>query len=99
MQDNIISAEVVIVAKLNEQQKLFCQIYVKNFNATAAAIKAGYSKNNASELGYQLLQKTTVQTAISYSPPEFTKLMFTEKFTRNREFSPKYTRARVGFEL
>lgn len=35
-----------------------------DLNATQAAIRAGYSQKRASEIGYQLLQKTTVQTAI-----------------------------------
>lgn len=35
-----------------------------DLNATAAARRAGYSEKRASELGYQLLQKTTVQAAI-----------------------------------
>ena len=49
---------------LTEKQRLFCIYYIKNFNATLAAIKAGYSKDNASSIGYQLLQKTTVRNEI-----------------------------------
>lgn len=49
---------------LNEKQKRFVEEYLIDLNATQAAIRAGYSKNRASELGYQLLQKTTVQNAI-----------------------------------
>jgi phage terminase small subunit len=49
---------------LTEKQRFFCICYVKNFNATLAAIKAGYSKSYASEIGYQLLQKTTVRNEV-----------------------------------
>ncbi|QIA76164.1 terminase small subunit [Rodentibacter caecimuris] len=49
---------------LNEKQRKFVDEYLIDLNATQAAIRAGYSKNRASELGYQLLQKTTVQNAI-----------------------------------
>ena len=35
-----------------------------DLNATAAARRAGYSDKRASEIGYQLLQKTTVRAAI-----------------------------------
>ncbi len=50
--------------ELTEKQKLFCLCYVKNFNATQAAINAGYTENYPSETGYQLLQKATVQKEI-----------------------------------
>lgn len=49
---------------LTDKQKRFIEEYLIDLNATQAAIRAGYSKNRASELGYQLLQKTTVQQAI-----------------------------------
>jgi phage terminase small subunit len=41
--------------------------YLIDLNATQAAIRAGYSVKRASELGYQLLQKTTVSEAIKES--------------------------------
>ena len=50
---------------LNNQQRLFVAEYLKDNNATQAAIRAGYSKKRASEIGYQLLQKTTVAQAIA----------------------------------
>ncbi len=53
------------MAKLNDKQQRFVDEYLIDLNATQAAIRAGYSVKRASEIGYQLLQKTTVQTAIS----------------------------------
>lgn len=47
---------------LTPKQKKFVEAY--SGNATEAAITAGYSRNRASEIGYQLLQKTTVSDAI-----------------------------------
>lgn len=35
-----------------------------NWNATQAAIRAGYSEKTVEQMGYQLLQKTSVQNAI-----------------------------------
>lgn len=35
-----------------------------NWNATQAAIRAGYSEKTAEQVGYQLLQKTSVRNAI-----------------------------------
>ncbi len=51
--------------KLTEKQQRFVEYYFLSLNATQAAIKAGYSERRASEIGYQLLQKTTVQNRIS----------------------------------
>lgn len=50
--------------KMTEKQKQFCHEYLIDLNATQAAIRAGYSESRASEIGYQLLQKTTVQKHI-----------------------------------
>ena len=49
---------------LTPKQKTFVQEYLVDLNATQAAVRAGYSQKRASEIGYQLLQKTTVQAAI-----------------------------------
>ena len=46
---------------MNEKQKRFCDEYLKDLNATKAAIRAGYSKGTAKEIGYQLLHKTSLQ--------------------------------------
>ncbi len=51
-------------SNLTEKQRLFCLYYVKIFNATMAAIKAGYSKDTAGQIGYQLLQKTSIKEEI-----------------------------------
>jgi phage terminase small subunit len=56
--------EVVSVGKLTAKQQRFVEEYMIDFNATQAAIRAGYSKKRASEISYQLLQKTTVQNEI-----------------------------------
>ena len=52
------------MTKLTPKQKLFVAEYLVDLNATQAAIRAGYSEKRASEIGYQLLRKTTVQAAI-----------------------------------
>ncbi|MDD7793682.1 terminase small subunit [Clostridium sp. 'White wine YQ'] len=57
--------EVLKNTELTDKQRLFCIHYIKCFNATKAAIKAGYSKDTAGEQGYQLLQKTSIQTEIN----------------------------------
>lgn len=64
----IVSADVKRVMEnpdLTDKQRLFCLHYVRCFNATKAAIKAGYSRETAMEQGYQLLQKTSVREEIN----------------------------------
>ncbi|MCG5072266.1 terminase small subunit [Paraburkholderia tagetis] len=46
---------------LTDKQRRFVDEYLVDLNATQAAIRAGYSSKRASEIGHQLLQKTTVQ--------------------------------------
>ena len=50
---------------LTDRQAKFVDEYLVDLNATQATIRAGYSEKRAAEIGYQQLQKTTVQTAIS----------------------------------
>lgn len=57
--------QVISNPDLTDKQRLFCVLYVKCFNATKAAIKAGYSKDSAMELGHQLLQKPSVRDEIT----------------------------------
>ena len=48
------------MAKLTEKQKRFCHEYLKDSNATQAAIRAGYSERTAKEGGYENLTKPHV---------------------------------------
>ncbi len=50
--------------ELTEKQRLFCLYYIKNFNATQAAIKAGYSPDSAHVEGCRLLKKAKVAKEI-----------------------------------
>lgn len=51
--------------ELTPKQKLFCQEYLKDFNATQAAIKAGYSKKTARSQGQRLLTIVDIQNYIA----------------------------------
>jgi phage terminase small subunit len=51
--------------ELTEKQRLFCFYYIRNFNATQAAIRAGYSPNCPSETGYELLRLPHIKTEIN----------------------------------
>lgn len=50
---------------MNDKQKRFVIEYCKDENGTQAAIRAGYSEHTAEQIAYQLLQKTSVQEAVS----------------------------------
>lgn len=50
--------------ELNEREKLFCLHYVKNFNATQSALKAGYSPASAHVTGCRLLKNVKVSSYI-----------------------------------
>jgi len=50
---------------MTPRQSRFVDEYLCDLVATKAAIRAGYSPRRASEIGYQLLQKTTVQEAVT----------------------------------
>lgn len=50
--------------ELTEKQKLFAEIYVRNFNATQAAIKAGYAPASAFVTGSRLLKHTKVRAYV-----------------------------------
>lgn len=49
---------------LTDKQKAFIAEYVKDYNATQAAIRAGYSEDSASNIGYENLTKPDIQAAI-----------------------------------
>ncbi len=51
--------------KLTDKQHRFVDEYLIDFNATQAAIRAGYSKKTAKDIGCQNLAKLNVQEAIA----------------------------------
>ena len=50
--------------ELSDKQKRFCKEYVVDFNATRAAIAAGYSKRTARSVGWENLTKPDIQNYI-----------------------------------
>ncbi len=50
---------------LNENQKLFCHEYLKDFNATQAATRAGYSAKTAYSQGQRLLKHVEAKKYMS----------------------------------
>ena len=54
-----------MIKKLNPKQQSFCREYVKDFNATQSAIRAGYSKKTAKVIGYENLTKPYISVFLS----------------------------------
>ncbi len=52
------------MSKLTNKQEIFCNEYIKDLNATQAAIRAGYSKNSANAIGNENLLKPIIQNRI-----------------------------------
>ena len=50
--------------ELTTKQKVFVKEYIVDFNAAAAARRAGYSVKNADRIGLKLVKKSLVSTAI-----------------------------------
>lgn len=48
-------------SSLTTKQRRFCEEYAKDFNATQAAIRAGYSEKTAGVQGYRLLKNAQIQ--------------------------------------
>ncbi len=49
---------------LTDKQKVFCQEYIYDWNATRAAIAAGYSEKTARQIGQENLSKPDIQAYI-----------------------------------
>lgn len=52
------------VIPLNSKQQLFISEYLTDFNATQAAIRAGYSVRSAGSIANELLKKPDIQQAL-----------------------------------
>lgn len=53
------------MVNLTEKQDFFCREYIKDFNGTQAAIRAGYSKRTAGSIAGENLKKPEIQERLS----------------------------------
>lgn len=53
------------MAKLTDKQELFAREYLKDLNATQAAIRAGYSEKTANEQASRLLANVNIQSFVA----------------------------------
>lgn len=64
MNGEVKQSDVVAPSKLNARQKRFCEEYVKEPNATKAAIAAGYTKASATVTSCRLMKQPHIQEYI-----------------------------------
>ena len=82
--------------ELNDKQAAFVREYLVDFNATQAAIRAGYSKKTAGSQAHDLLKKPEVQAALSEGQKRLAEATETEaEWIRRRlkEEATDYTEA------
>lgn len=70
---------------LTDRQRNFCYCYYENFNATQAAIKAGYSEKTAAEQGCRLLKNVKVKDFLEKLREVYrTEFLLTQERVMNR---------------
>jgi phage terminase small subunit len=62
------------MAKLTDKQKAFCVDYILHWNATKAAINAGYSEKTAHSIGHENLRKPEIAEYIEEIQEDIEKL-------------------------
>jgi len=62
------------MSKLTDKQEMFCREYVIDWNATRAAIAAGYSEDTAKQTGYENLTKPYIKEYIEEIQKDLAKL-------------------------
>lgn len=70
--------------QLTDKQKVFVSEYVKDFNATQSAIRAGYSESTAGSIGGENLQKPEIKREIN--------LLLSEIISNNKDTAVKVIR-------
>lgn len=65
--------------KLTPKQQLFVEEYLIDFNATQAAIRAGYSENTAYSQGPRLLENVEIQRGIEKGKQKLIKKLDIKK--------------------
>ena len=72
-------------ASLNPKQERFVQEYIIDYNATQAAIRAGYSEKTAGSQAHDLLKKPEIQAAVLAAQAEQRKrLAISQDWVLNR---------------
>lgn len=78
--------EILDDEELSEKERLFCLYYVKYFNGTQAALKAGYAKDGAHVQSSRLLRRERVSSYIKELKGELIENVFVEAMDVLKEY-------------
>ncbi|HEK9103318.1 TPA: terminase small subunit [Bacillus pseudomycoides] len=78
--------EILEDEELTEKERLFCLYFVKYFNGTQAAIKAGYAKESAHVQSSRLLRRERVSSYIKELKGELVENVFVEAMDVLKEY-------------
>lgn len=73
-----------MVTELNEQQKRFIDEYLQSYSIEGASIKAGYKKEEALNIGIELLSNPVIQEALKEREEQFNQIAELSKLTPER---------------
>ena len=81
-----------MAALQNKRHEKFCHEYIKDMNATQAAIRTGYSKNTANRIGSRLLSNVDIKARIA----ELREAYFNENIMTAQQVEYELTRIALG---
>ena len=81
-----------MAALQNKRHEKFCHEYIKDMNATQAAIRTGYSKNTANRIGSRLLTNVDIKARVK----ELRDAYFNENIMTAQQVEYELTRIALG---
>lgn len=81
-----------MAALQNKRHEKFCHEYIKDMNATQAAIRTGYSKNTANRIGSRLLSNVDIKARVK----ELRDAYFNENIMTAQQVEYELTRIALG---
>lgn len=81
-----------MAALQNKRHEKFCHEYIKDMNATQAAIRTGYSKNTANRIGSRLLSNVGIKARVA----ELREAYFNENIMTAQQVEYELTRIALG---
>ena len=76
----------------NKRHEKFCHEYIKDMNATQAAIRTGYSEKTANRIGSRLLSNVDIKTRVA----ELREAYFNENIMTAQQVEYELTRIALG---
>lgn len=81
-----------MAAVANKRHEKFCHEYIKDMNATQAAIRTGYSEKTANRIGSRLLSNVDIKTRVA----ELREAYFNENIMTAQQVEYELTRIALG---